>query len=174
VIHSIQHVPPVKFCSKHDRPVGGWEIWRRIDCPLRLRSLLKLCEAREFAWLADFFPWVLTNGGMLHKNAAVLDRVSWFLMAYCCLMTCLDTYETSELGPGMSPFRQKKGTTMTRRTLFDQKLLVHATNSIAGILYEIRNASVGTKISLRRISTVPVGKKFGVTRMHARGTKLFP
>jgi hypothetical protein len=51
--------------------------------------------------------------------------------------------------------------------LFDQKLLVRATNSIAGIVYEIRNASVGTKISLQHISTVPVEKKFGVTRMNA-------
>jgi hypothetical protein len=55
----------------------------------------------------------------------------------------------------MIPFGQKKGTNITRRTLFDQKLSIHATNSIAGILYTIRNAPVGTKISLQGISTVP-------------------
>jgi hypothetical protein len=129
--------------------------------------LLKLYEAREFAWLAYFFPWILINEGMPHKNVAVWDRVSWFRMAYCHLMTWLDTYEASELGPRMSPFGQKKGTNVTRRTLFDQKLLVHAINSIAGILYEIRNAPVDTNISLQRISTVPVERKIGVARMHA-------
>jgi hypothetical protein len=46
-------------------------------------------------------------------------------------------------------------------------LLIHDTNSIAGILYEIRNAPQGTKISLQRLSTVPLEKRFGMTRMHA-------
>jgi hypothetical protein len=45
-------------------------------------------------------------------------------------------------------------------------LLIHATNSIAGILYEIRNAPQGIKISLQWLSTVPVEKNFGVTIMH--------
>jgi hypothetical protein len=88
----------------------------------RFQILLKLYETREFAWLAYFFPRVLINEGMSHQNVAVWDRVSWFLVAYCYLMTCLDTYETSELGPRMSLFGQKKGTDITRRTPFDQKL----------------------------------------------------
>jgi hypothetical protein len=44
-------------------------------------------------------------------------------------------------------------------------LLIHATNTIAGIVYEIKLAR--TPISLQRISPVPVEKKFGKTRMHA-------
>jgi hypothetical protein len=68
----------------------------------------------------------------------------------------------------MSPFGKKEGTNITRRTLFDQKLFVHAINSIARILYEIRKVPVGTKMSLQLISTVSVKKKFGVTRMYAR------
>jgi hypothetical protein len=51
----------------------------------RLPILLKLYEAREFAWLAYFFPWVLINEGLSDKNVAVWDRVSRFLMAYCYL-----------------------------------------------------------------------------------------
>jgi hypothetical protein len=94
-------------------------------------------------------------------------------MAYCYLMICLETYETNELGPGMSPFGQKERRNITRGTLFNQKLLIHATNSIAGIFYEIRNVPVCTKISLQHISTVPVEKKFGVTRMHARRHQTF-
>jgi hypothetical protein len=73
----------------------------------RFQILLKLYEAREFAWLASFFPCVLINEGMSQKNVSVWDRVSWLLMAYCYLMTCLDTCETSNLGPGMSSFGQK-------------------------------------------------------------------
>jgi hypothetical protein len=48
--------------------------------------------------------------------------------------------------------------------MFDYKLLIHATNTIAGIVYEIKLAR--TPISLQRISIVPVEKKIGETRMH--------
>jgi hypothetical protein len=41
----------------------------------RFQILLKLYEAREFAWLTYFFPWILRNEGMSHKNLAVWDRV---------------------------------------------------------------------------------------------------
>jgi hypothetical protein len=67
----------------------------------------------------------------------------------------------------MSLFRRKKGLNTTKCTLFDQKLLIHASDSIAGILYEIRNVPQGTKVTLQWLSTVPVEKEFGVTRMHA-------
>jgi hypothetical protein len=49
--------------------------------------------------------------------------------------------------------------------MFDYKLLIHATNTTAGIMYEIKLAR--TPISIQRISTVPVGRKFGKTRIHA-------
>jgi hypothetical protein len=49
--------------------------------------------------------------------------------------------------------------------MFDCRLLIHATNTIAGILYEIKPAR--TPIFPQRISTLPVEKKFGETRMHA-------
>jgi hypothetical protein len=48
--------------------------------------------------------------------------------------------------------------------MFDYKLLIHATNKIAGIVSEIKLPR--TPISLQWISTVPVEKKFGKTRMH--------
>jgi hypothetical protein len=43
---------------------------------------------------------------------------------------------------------------------------MHATNTIAGIVYEIHNGK--GPISLQRITTVPLEKLFGVTRLHAR------
>jgi hypothetical protein len=49
--------------------------------------------------------------------------------------------------------------------MFDSKLLIHATNNITVIVYEIKLAR--TPISLQRISIVPVEKKFDETRMHA-------
>jgi hypothetical protein len=49
--------------------------------------------------------------------------------------------------------------------MFDSKLLIHGTNTIAGIVDEIQLA--GTLISLQRISTVPVEKQFGKARTHA-------
>jgi hypothetical protein len=42
---------------------------------------------------------------------------------------------------------------------------MHATNSIGEILYEIKIAK--KPISLQRISTTPVERRFGRTRMHA-------
>jgi hypothetical protein len=65
------------------------------------------------------------------------------------------------------PFGQKKTPDATRGSLFDQKLLVHATNSVAGILYEIRNAPQGTPISFQQLLTVSLEKKFSASRMHA-------
>jgi hypothetical protein len=134
---------------------------------VRFEILLKPYESREFAWVTYFLPWVLINEAMLHKNVEVCDRMAWFLNAYCYLMTCLETYQSCELGTEISPFGEKKGPSTTRRTLFDQKLLIHATNSISGILGEIRNTPQGTKISLQRLSTVPLENSFSVTRMHA-------
>jgi hypothetical protein len=49
--------------------------------------------------------------------------------------------------------------------LFDYKLLIYATNTIAIIVYEIKLTT--TLISLQRISTVPVEKRSGRARMHA-------
>jgi hypothetical protein len=49
--------------------------------------------------------------------------------------------------------------------MFDDKLLIHATNTIAGISSEIKLAK--TPISLQQISTAPVEKKFGKTSLHA-------
>jgi hypothetical protein len=49
--------------------------------------------------------------------------------------------------------------------LFARKLLMHVTNSIAAIVYEISNAK--TDISLRRASTTPVENRFGQTTIIA-------
>jgi hypothetical protein len=74
----------------------------------------------------------------------------------------------------MIPFGQKKGLDTTQRTLFDQKVLIHVMNSIASILCEIRNAPQGPNISLQQLPMVQVEKKFGVTEVHAEGTKCLP
>jgi hypothetical protein len=53
-----------------------------------------------------------------------------------------------------------------RHLMRDRKPLIRATNTIAGILYEIRNGS--GEISLQRLTTVPLEKLFGITRLHAK------
>jgi hypothetical protein len=40
----------------------------------RFEILLKLCEARELAWVAHFFPWVLLNEGMSRKQIDTYDQ----------------------------------------------------------------------------------------------------
>jgi hypothetical protein len=69
------------------------------------------------------------------------------------------------VGPGVKPFGRKAAGLKERRFMFDYKLLIHPTNAIARIVYEIKPAR--TPISLQQISTAPVEKKFGKTRMHA-------
>jgi hypothetical protein len=44
-------------------------------------------------------------------------------------------------------------------------MVMHATNTIAAIIFEIHHAI--HSISLQRVSTVPLEKRFGVTIMHA-------
>jgi hypothetical protein len=44
----------------------------------RFEILLKIYEAREWGWVAYFYPWVLINEAMSHKHAETRDRVGWF------------------------------------------------------------------------------------------------
>jgi hypothetical protein len=131
----------------------------------RFEILLKIYEAREWGWVAYFYPWVLINEAMSHKHVDTYDRVGWFQQAYTYLMRIRVTYRNRPTGPGVKPFGRKKSGPAQRRLLFDDKLLMHATNSLAGIMYEIKIAV--KPISLRRISTTPVENRFGRTRMHA-------
>jgi hypothetical protein len=39
----------------------------------RFETLLKLYESRELAWVTCFFPWVLINEAMSHKNGEICD-----------------------------------------------------------------------------------------------------
>jgi hypothetical protein len=80
-------------------------------------------------------------------------------------MQFMASYESSQTGPGVKLFGRKNDGLKVRRLLFDRKLVMHATNTIAGIVYEIKKAT--KPISLQRASTVPVGEKFGKIRMHA-------
>jgi hypothetical protein len=132
----------------------------------RFECLVKIYEAGHWEWVAYFFPWVLINEAMSHKKVRTVDRLSWLRLAYYYLMKCSMTYTSQPLGPGVSFFGRKKSEGAARRTLFDQKLLMHTTNSIAGIVIEIHQAK--RPISLQRLMTVPVEKKFGVTRLHAK------
>jgi hypothetical protein len=131
----------------------------------RFEVLLRLYEARELGWVAYFFPWVLLNEAMSHKDVPTGVRVKWFNCAYCYLMKCMITYQDRPIGPGMTAFGKKGDSPAVRRVLFDRKLLMHTTNSIVAIVNEISSAK--TEISLRRISTSPLENKFGVTRIHA-------
>jgi hypothetical protein len=65
-------------------------------------------------------------------------------MISSCILFPLEMHEDipdQQPGPGMSAFGTKKDATTVRRILFDRKLLIHATNSIGGIIYEIPNAT---------------------------------
>jgi hypothetical protein len=64
----------------------------------RFETLRKLYEAREFAGLAYFFPWVVLNEAMLHKTATTMHRVGWFRLAYAYFMICLIPYRDSSMG----------------------------------------------------------------------------
>jgi hypothetical protein len=71
------------------------------------------------------------------------------------------TYHDRPAGSGIKPFGTKGSDSATRRILFDRKLLMRATNTIAATVYEISNAK--TDISLRRASTTPLENRFGQT-----------
>jgi hypothetical protein len=132
----------------------------------RFESLLKLDEGGQLAWLAYFFPWVLLNEAMSHQDVSTLCRFEWLEIAFYYLGWCLETYygEGAPERHGMKQSSSQKEDG-SRRYLFDRKLLVHAINTIATLVHEIKIAK--GPISLQRISTVPVEKLFGVTRLHA-------
>jgi hypothetical protein len=96
------------------------------------------------------------------SHPRVTPRVEWFNIAYCYLMKCTATYHDRPAEHGINLFRTNGGDSATRRNLFDRKLLMHATNTIAVIVYEISNAK--TDISLRRASTIPLENRFGQTK----------
>jgi hypothetical protein len=131
----------------------------------RFECLGKLQEAREWGWVAYFFPWVLINEAMSHTKARTVDRLGWFRLAYCYMMKCSITYAETPLPEGMLVSAKRDAPLGARRTLFDRKLLMHATDSVSAIIYEIHNAEL--PISLQRLMTTPVEHRFGVTRVHA-------
>jgi hypothetical protein len=132
----------------------------------RFEILVKLYEAREFTWVAHFFPWVLLNEAMSHKEVDTYDRVGWFHIVYIYLMKILATCDTEPTGHGVKPFGRKNAESTDHRLLFDRKSLAYTTNSIVGIVYEIKRAK--ESISLQSISKVPLERTLGATRLHAR------
>jgi hypothetical protein len=101
---------------------------------------------------------------MSHKEVDTYDQVGWFHIVYIYFVKILVTCDTEPTGHGVKPFGRKNAESTDCRLLFDHKLLVHTTNNIVGIVYEIK--WVKEPISLPRISTVPLEKKFGATRVH--------
>jgi hypothetical protein len=125
----------------------------------RFEVLLKIDEARKLGWVAYLFPRVLLNEVISHKNVLLSDRVGWFNIAYCHIMKCIMTYQRSPPGSGVKPFGNENNRSTTRRIMFDCKLLMHAANTIAGIVYEITSSQAG--ISPQWISTVCLEKSSG-------------
>jgi hypothetical protein len=64
------------------------------------------------------------------------------------------SYESHPLGPGVKPFGRRVPGVKERRLMFDNKLMIHTTNTIAGVVQKIKLTR--TPISLQRISIVPV------------------
>jgi hypothetical protein len=81
------------------------------------------------------------------------------------LMKIRVTYELLPVWPWVKSFGRKTAGPKKPRLMSDYKLLIHATNTIAGIVYEIELARM--PISLQPISLVPVEKKFSETRRYA-------
>jgi hypothetical protein len=131
----------------------------------RFCVLLELYEAREFGWLAFFVPWAMMNEAMSHKQAQTVGRLGWLRGADCDLMQCALACRDSILQSGMSMFGRRDAPDDARRGLFEKNWLMHATNTLEGIIYEIQQAR--KPISLQRITTVPLEKVFGITRLHA-------
>jgi hypothetical protein len=86
-------------------------------------------------------------------------------MTYIYLMKIKVAYESRPAGRRVKPFGRKAAGPKERGLMFEDKFLIHATNTILGIVYKIKR--VRMPISLRRISTLLVAKKFGKTRPHA-------
>jgi hypothetical protein len=101
----------------------------------------KIYEAGQWGSFAYFYPWVLINEGMSPKDVDTDDRVGWFRQSYAYMMRIRVTYMKRRTGPGVKPFGRKNDGPTQRRLLFDHKLLMHATNSIAGIVREITHAT---------------------------------
>jgi hypothetical protein len=76
-----------------------------------------------------------------------------------------ETYRSPSLRLGVPAFGRKNSPEAARRPLFDQNMVMHATNAIGVVICEIRHAT--HLISLSRISTIPLEKRFGITRMNA-------
>jgi cytochrome c oxidase assembly factor CtaG len=103
----------------------------------RFEILVKLYEARELAWVAYFFPWVLLNEGTSHKQVDTYNRVG-FRMAHIYLMTIRVTYESRPVAPGVKPFGRKAAGPKERRPTLDYKSLIHTTSIITEMVYEIK------------------------------------
>jgi hypothetical protein len=88
-----------------------------------------------------FLSVAVINEGMSHKQIDTYDRVGWFQMAHTYLMKFMAPYESSQTGPGIKPFGRKNDGTKVPRFLFDRKLMMHATNIIAEIVYEIKKTT---------------------------------
>jgi hypothetical protein len=80
-------------------------------------------------------------------------------------MKCTLTYHDRRFGVGVKAFGKKGDGPAVRCLTFDRRLLMHATNPISAIVYEISSARTG--ISFQRISTICLEKRFGGTRRHA-------
>jgi hypothetical protein len=82
-------------------------------------------------------------------------------------MTIQHTYKQFGFGKGVREHGRQSDPD-TKRSLFDRKLVRHGSNTIAAIIHEIDQLHPGELLSLQRLSTVPVEKLFGITRLHAK------
>jgi hypothetical protein len=77
-------------------------------------------------------------------------------MADIYLMKINVTYESRLVEPGVTPFGRMAAGPKGWPLMFDHKMLIHTTDTIARIVSEIKLAKM--PISLQRIFTVPIEK----------------
>jgi hypothetical protein len=142
----------------------------------RFQHLLSILDAsiqdprgREtyLPWLGFCVPWVLLNEALCHPGVNTPTRLAWLKIAYFYLMTCNDTYKRTGFGKHVKEHGDSRHDGI-KRTMFDRKLIRHATNTIATLVYEMEHLPIGEILSLQRLSTVPVEKLFGRARLRAK------
>jgi hypothetical protein len=92
-------------------------------------------------WFAFFLPWVLSNEVFSHPRADKLIRLIWLKMAYFYFLLCNKTLRKKSSPQNITKYGCREDNS-SLRCLFESNTLRNATNTIAGIIFEIARLSV--------------------------------
>jgi hypothetical protein len=129
------------------------------------KYLVLLYSTGNYPAFCYFFPFVMFNEAISRENINVAIRISWLQLALFFFVAIFVGYRDGEVEENLTQFGNLRNP-LSRRQLFDQKLLIHGINTIVALLHFIKSSN--GEIYLDRIGTAPLEKKFGMTRLHAR------